>query len=458
MVNRAGVSRRWLMVAVIGVVAASLVSGGPIVGAFSVVAVAVLVGGLALLARAPFVGLLVIPAGAPILLVEVAGGLTLVFVLSIAAITTVILGLIVRGRRVPIFTTMVVALLFIAALGLAVVTSVDPMRSATSFAYYVLGWALAGCAAIVVVINRTALAWLLRAWLVGALISIMPALLTGSFGGVRYGGALVEERATGIFAQPNDFGEYSMMTVFVALALMSLRLGWLDRVLGLATVAIALIAVAASLSRGTWVGLVVGLLVVGLLAPRIGIGLLAIGIASVAGLWMATLAGSSWAAGMTTRAGSVFNGSTNPEDHREQIWALAESVWWQNPMTGIGPGEFQSVSRSVGSPIAPEGAYHAHNSLLQLGQEGGIVAVIALGATVLTLIAVVVSAVVRSRQPRPIADSRATVFLFGALAGIAAHSMVDFVYTNPMLLALAWLLFGITVGSARQLSEGRRDE
>lgn len=462
MVGSAGAGRRGLIVAAVVVVAVSLVSGGPVFGALAVVVLAALVGGAALVARAPYAGLLVIPAGAPILLVEVAGGLTLVHVLSIAAIATVVIGLVVRGVPVPVPATMVAALVFIAALGLTVLTSLEPGRSAPAFVYYFLGWAVAGAAAIVVAINRMALVWMLRAWSVGALISITPALLTGGFGGVRYGGALVEGRATGIFAQPNDFGEYAMMTVFVALALVTLRRGWWDRILGLAAVSVALIAVPASLSRGTWVGLVVGLLVVGLLAPRIGIGILAIGVAGVAGLWTATVAGSSWAAGMALRAGSVFNGSTNPEDHREQIWEQAQSVWWAHPVTGVGPGEFRSVSRSVGSSIAPDGAYHAHNSVLQFGAEGGIVVLVALGATVLTLIAVVVGAVLqaglRNRQPGTRVDSRATVLLFGALAGIAAHSMVDFVYTNPMLLALAWLLFGITVGSAHRLRAGRRNE
>ena len=174
------------------------------------------------------------------------------------------------------------------------------------------------------------------------------------------------------------------------------------------------------------------------------------GMLAVAGIGLvasAALIGLPFATGLAARSATVFSGNANPEDAREMIWAQARQMWSGNQWTGVGPGTYREISGSYGSLIAPDGAYHAHNAVLQFGAEAGVITVIALVAAT---VALAVSVVRVCWRPDPLHRQGAavTAALFAGLMAIAGHSTVDFVYTNPVLLMFGWLLFGLTAGAA----------
>lgn len=452
----AGIDARWLLGAALMIVVAGAAVGGVGVGlivAGLVLAVAV---GVNLAARFPSAGLALLAVAAPLLLSDIGFGLQLVHALSVLGVGVVAVAVAFRPIPIRIPAAMLVAAIFIAGLTLAAVLSTAPFDSTVALSLYLLGFGVALAAAIAVANDTGALRWVLRGWTIGALIAIVPSLSGATQVDVRFGGALVDGRTTGIFAQPNDFGEFGLYAVFIGFALVLAARGAFDGLLGIAGLIVGLSAVSLSLSRGSWIGLILGLAALAILLPRVGVWILAAAAAVGAGLVVAASAGLPFATSLLSRGVSVTDGGANPEDHRDLIWGAAIHMWQGSPWTGVGIGRYQDVSATAGFGLGPAGAYHAHNAFLQFGAETGLLALLPLLAMAGTLAVSVVLLVLRGRSAaRSSANTAnrpgrrrlsACVALFAGLVAIVGHSLVDFVYTNPMLLILAWLMFGLTAG------------
>jgi len=110
------------------------------------------------------------------------------------------------------------------------------------------------------------------------------------------------------------------------------------------------------------------------------------------------------------------------------------------PAAGCGFGAFNAVYPAFSAPRVRLHYTHAHDDLLQLGAEGGVLA--------LVLLAVVLVALARAaaRCLRDTTDPVATGAAFG-ISALLLHGLVDFNFHIPANAALAAVLSGILFGA-----------
>jgi len=194
----------------------------------------------------------------------------LVLLAIVVAVGVVTAHQLARRRPVLARSPLLLALgLVLTSALLSTLVSADPIASIRLDGDYLLGLGLVGAIAVVVRTAAAARVLIGILCLVGAGVCTQ-GLLTAAPPEAHYGGSLVENRASGVFVQPNELGAYAALIVVLSLALL-FSAGRRDpvRLLAVASLAASLGALVITLSRGAWLGLVLGLAVLLLLAPSI---------------------------------------------------------------------------------------------------------------------------------------------------------------------------------------------
>ncbi|OAB86569.1 hypothetical protein AWH69_14760 [Janibacter melonis] len=364
-------------------------------------------------------------------------------VLPVSLLVAVLWGLrVVDTRRLALPPLVVVAAGIPLAQAAAVPTAVDPMRSAVLTVASALGWA---CAAALTTLNPRRRAVVLGSLVVSLLVVCAQA--STDLGGLtsRAGGSVVDGRAQGPFAQPNELGAYVVLLLPVCVALAARPRSRAARaLLGLAVVPV-LAALALSLSRGAWMGAAAATAVLVLVLPRLVPAVaIALGGVSTVVLGLALLGTTGPAAVVLSRIGSLGDPSRSPDDHRPQIWELALDAAAHRPVTGVGAGGLETWATRTDSALTLEPPLHAHNLVLTVLSETG-----AVGALVLVALALVLL------HGLWCAAASTTSWLVAAplagLAGAAVHGLIDMPWRNPALTATAWLLVGAAAHVHRPL-------
>jgi len=173
----------------------------------------------------------------------------------------------------------------------------------------------------------------------------------------------------------------AMLIALTLPALLSLATHRRFRPLVLTGVILAASAVAVSTSRTVWLSLAVtgGLaFLLGIRLRRhhlvVGLVLLALGALGIAfsGAW----------AGLADRLSSISTIAS-----RIEIWVAALDIWASHPGSGTGPGTFPAALMSTDyfRELVPP-PRHAHNALVQLVAEAGVVGVLGVGALSVTML------------------------------------------------------------------------
>ncbi|GAA1257276.1 hypothetical protein GCM10009633_30950 [Janibacter melonis] len=364
-------------------------------------------------------------------------------VLPVSLLVAVLWGLrVVDTRRLALPPLVVVAAGIPLAQAAALPTAVDPVRSAVLTVASALGWA---CAAALATLTPRRRAAVLGSLVVSLLV--VSAQATTDLGGLtsRAGGSVVDGRAQGPFAQPNELGAYVVLLLPVCVALAARPRSRAARaLLGLAVVPV-LAALALSLSRGAWMGAAAATAVLVLVLPRLVPAVaIALGGVSTVVLGLALLGTTGPAAVVLSRIGSLGDPSRSPDDHRPQIWELALDAAAHRPVTGVGAGGLETWATRTDSALTLETPLHAHNLVLTVLSETG-----AVGALVLVALALVLLHGLWR------AATSTTSWLVAAplagLAGAAVHGLIDMPWRNPGLTATAWLLAGAAAHIHRPL-------
>jgi O-antigen ligase len=274
-------------------------------------------------------------------------------------------------------------------------------------------------------------------------------------------------RASGVFAQPNPYGAYLGLSFPVAFSLTLWGLTTFLKKRDLATLLWTLFYVAAMLcitvgvvaswSRGAWLGVVAGGIVVLAFFDRrtslfLGLGVLI--------LLMAALVGAlnpNWIpAAISARIGDIpaYLGFVNVlqlevnDDNfavieRVAHWVAALRMWELSPWLGIGPGNYATVYPTVALPLWSDPLGHAHNIYLNvLGETGlaGLGAFLLMWASLIRWLFQQVGGL-QMRGVLPQSWSRAlAVGVLGVLAHLAVHSFFDNLFVQGMYLQVAlWL-------------------
>jgi putative inorganic carbon (HCO3(-)) transporter len=191
-------------------------------------------------------------------------------------------------------------------------------------------------------------------------------------------------------------------------------------------------------SRGAWLGFGVGLFVLACGHNRRWVWLVplltVVVVLSLFGLGIWSSESVSGAAGINVALSSEL---------RLELLSRGIYMLQDFPLTGIGPGMFPQVLRSL-YPLFTVGAsnevIHVHNLYLQTGIERGIPGLVAFLAFIILMWVMGIQAIRSSRgQPwEPLA--------IGLLAGLAAyctHGMLDAIWHTPRSSPIIWACWGL---------------
>lgn len=263
------------------------------------------------------------------------------------------------------------------------------------------------------------------------------------------GGNVVDGRLTGQFAQPNELGLFCAALLPLALACVVTTVsGRRKLVLGLATACLA-VACVMSMSRGAWLGAGAGLIVLAVCEPTTRRALATVGLAVVA-TCLAALSvppSTSVLGVLGSRIRSLGDPTQNQYDDRPLTWAEAVRQAGEHPWFGVGPGGFHEAATDSASAVSAQAPDHAHNLLLTVLTDRGVVGV-ALGLVVVVGCAVAASRhlsvrVGRHRTSRVLGTRSLAVV--AALTAVAVHGAIDMPLRNPIVSGLVWTLIGMVM-------------
>ncbi|WP_406204845.1 O-antigen ligase family protein [Kitasatospora sp. NBC_01560] len=323
--------------------------------------------------------------------------------LALVALTTVHL---LRGRTPAIGRTAAVRFgAIVVAAAVATIGSIDPATSLTGFVRLTQVFVLVPAAVLCSLRDRTDQRLVLGSFVAAALVQGVVGAhqyLTGT--GASYTGRPI--RAVGTFGAL-DIMAMSTVVSYGLLAALALALG--ERGAGdprlrramYAAAAFLAFPLAVSFSRGSWIATGAAAVVLLLradarLAVRSAVLALAAAVVLIGGLGLG-------ASGVTARISSIGSVSAAPDQSvsdRYDLWATAERIWQDHPVSGAGPKAFQQLrdSRaplrlSSGSDAADstigfqrEPLLSPHNMYFLVLSEQGLIGIVAYAALFLGLL------------------------------------------------------------------------
>ena len=206
---------------------------------------------------------------------------------------------------------------------------------------------------------------------------------------------------------------------------------------------ITLGGLAATLTRGAWLGFVVGVLAF-LPVTRKGRWLL------LGGVFVLVLAALAGPPHLRQRVVSM----TNPDDvtlrERQYMWRSGLAMWKEHPWLGVGPG---GVKRQYGRYVI-QGAVkartgHVHNTALQILAERGVIGLI---AWVSIWVAFYWRAISRLRS-LPDGARRERALVTGSLAavtGFLVGGMSEYNFGDSEVVLVAWALMALPFAVGRE--------
>jgi putative inorganic carbon (hco3(-)) transporter len=281
--------------------------------------------------------------------------------------------------------------------------------------------------------------WLVIAGFVGA--GLLQA--TGTAVRVLTGAQQVSEaaRVTGWLADPNHFAGFLVLVIPILVAAgIALEPRWLTIPTGLLALALVL-ALLATLSRSGWLGLLAGMVVLSGLLPGRRVRLLAVTAAIIVVVLLAGLA--------VPIAARLAPHSTGPWEmlaSRMRVWTVAFTLFSQHPLFGIGVGNFAQYYPAYDA--YPVGVLHAHNILLNMAVERGL---LGLAGFVAVCVALATALVRGWRWATTPLDRAIAAGMIAALCAYLVHSMLDVSYYDYPALLTFWLFAGVAASLPRIL-------
>jgi putative inorganic carbon (hco3(-)) transporter len=382
-----------------------------------------------------------------------AGGFDLeisqVAVLGIAAV--VVMGRLASGRTPlpwPVHMWWLLALIAWTLIGLP--SAVDQDLAVKQIAALVLG-ALFTCVVVSTCRTLRDVHVILIGFIAIAVVIGLSAFAQGSNFESTFGGARVQGRAVGSFDHSNQLGSLSAMTSLIAIALVAGARTGRARWAGVLAILVLLGGQALTLSRGAWIGTMVGIAFLAFVLPHarralvmISIPLFSIGVA------IAILAPDNTQVQVIQQR---FESLTvrSPYDDRSAIWAEAQREVLDDPVTGQGAGGFPAASTRSASGASTVFAYHAHNILLTWAAEAGLPAV-----ALLVGFAFFLGVSASRARRRADGDSEGDIEygalvagLMAALLALLAQGVVDYTLRNAVIFFAVMTVIGCLLASIR---------
>ena len=407
----------------------------------------------------PVIALILFALLAPAGMTQLPAGLDLVTVLSLLVIAAALWERLVTGLSlVPSTRATFAATIWSLGIVGSVAFSADPARAG------VLGtWQIIAAWLAVATAHLAATPQRMRPTLVAVLFGALIVAASGLVGGFSPIGAfdasVVSNRAKGVFSQPNEYGLFCAMVWAFSLGIVCLCQGYVKHLASVTTV-LSLAGLALSFSRGAWAGAVVTAIVMAVLIPQTRRPQAVALIATVSILSASLVAAPYWQLPslLWSRFASIFTGGSNPYDNRPALLEEGWRQWEQRPVLGVGPNMYPVEAQAVSARTRTLEGQHAHNLVVTLGAEQGLVGVLAL-----TLFAVAIVVAVRAARgfaaplgrSVPVAQvpvgAAVTLSAMGAMLVVATAGLVDYPLRNPLTRGYTWLLLGLLLAGERCL-------
>lgn len=395
----------------------------------------------------PALALLPVVAVLPLATMEIPGPLRTVDVAVVAAAAAIVTARLNAGAGLLAWSP---PLWWAGGLLLVVVAvtpaAIDPSLAITQAVTLGLGVLLAA-AALAAVRSFAEMRLILGATVAVGAASCALALGDVSSLRAEAGGAVVANRIEGVLGGPNHLGGFAAMVALLAAALAVGGRTRRVRILAAGAVVPAVAALLFSLSRGAWMGAATGGVALAVLLPESRRYALAGGSALVvvALAFGALQPDAVQVEVVQARLSTVVSGDVGPYDDRPAIWAEGRRHVMEKPLTGQGPGNFPVASARWHSDVRA-GVSHAHNTILTVAAEAGLVAA---ALVVIFTVAIARTAWRAAQRARGFANRAAVAGCAAALATLIGHGVVDYTLRSPVLRVLPWLLVGLVLAADR---------
>ncbi|MCI8331599.1 MAG: hypothetical protein HFE78_02070 [Clostridiales bacterium] len=364
-----------------------------------------------------------------------------------------------RGKRTFRFSLLdcmvMLFLLFMAAGGIASVAGGDSVKPALVYICFMLGYFLAvNLIRSNAWINRCLAALLLGCFLVagygvyenyfGSLLTIWQD--TDMFGDIA-------GRVTSTFGNPNVLGEYLIMAIPFAFAVLLSGEKKSGRFFAFMTFCAACACLVFTWSRGAWLGFIFTMFLFFLVYTRKTLILCLCGVFAVPFLPF-VLPDS-----ILYRITSIGNISDSSTSYRVGIWEASVNAALDFAGSGVGVGteaftKVYPLYALSGIEIAP----HAHNLFLQTAIETGLPGLLIL---LLIIVLFMQSAFTFYKKCKSGDMKRGKLLAlagFSGIMGVLLQGMTDYIWYNYRVFLMFWVVMGLTAAIQRVALETDRNE
>lgn len=251
----------------------------------------------------------------------------------------------------------------------------------------------------------------------------------------------ISVRITSTFDNPNVFASYLILLVPYALNMLvsSEKIG--DRISKFDIMALFLLCVIETWSRGAWISVFVSLIAYLLMYSKKTVPYVFLG-------GVGLVAGAPYVApNLTDRLLSIANRGDTSIGYRISIWKSVFKMIGGNFITGIGYG--QAAFESMYLPFAYSGAFaakHTHSLYLQILAGMGAVGVILFGVIVFLFVQCAFEYLYRVKA----GVNRGRVIAgVSAIFGILIMGLADHVWYNSRVFMAFWLVIAVVVAEVR---------
>ena len=250
----------------------------------------------------------------------------------------------------------------------------------------------------------------------------------------------IGSRVIGPFDNPNVFGAYLILLMPLAIHCLLAHRGAsrLFAFMGTGCIGLALIY---TWSRGAWLGALLSLIMFAILYRAATLRL------TLPGLALLPFAVGVLPASILNRILSIGNLADTSTAYRVSIWTASVRMLHDVIWCGVGTGsEAFTALYPVYALSGAAYALHAHNLFLQIFLELGILGIVAF-VVVITCYYRFVFGTYATMQDRRVA-STVLALSMGVLA-LLTQGLTDHVWFNYRIVALFWIILGLTVGISR---------
>jgi len=238
----------------------------------------------------------------------------------------------------------------------------------------------------------------------------------------------IKARVGSTFENPNVLGEYLVIIIPVAIAMLWGQKNWLSRFLTLGMTAIMLLCLIYTYSRGAYVGLMLAVALFAVLRDRRFV------ILGVIGLLMLPFV---LPPSVINRFTSIGNLSDTSSLYRISVWLgslkLAQDYWPSGIGLGLEPFKLLYPKYSLNAAYA----HHSHNIYIQLLIETGIAGFVMFFAMIAVYYKTMLAGFYKTR------DSFTSTFMIAVASGMAgylAQGMVENLWYNNKVLLTFWVM------------------